>query len=390
MFKLVIDTGLVRQLRFDKQLRTNVLETVRISRFSADQRRDLAGYTKRGQCVRLYNDDELKGEDIEPEILYSALDLVLLQLKRVHLDPQTFPFMTKPDPVSIRSSIDCLENMLCLDKEGKITRRGELFAELSVSPRLCALMIDVYTEQTEGQRLLSLVATIVAISSASGSFFSVSETTKDLNDRILHRATFDDDQYNSDLLYFCALFDEWKAVGVINPTTKKCTTCRQVPKHQPNVCQTCRAQHSLINGLNHQVVQFIEPAIEFYIKTITNTRWKLTPGTKSASKPLNDGEIIGEHLRKLFPTQLGHLLVPHLPDEGARLIENDLRTAIANRSVYVQRAHDQAHQYFVAMSITRSSSGRYIVDRPTSSFGSSSSRLACQTAAHSRKYRMVN
>ena len=118
-----------------------------------------------------------------------------------------------------------------------------------------------------------------------------------------------------------------------------------------------------MHGLNNQVLQLIESSVEWYIKTITHSRWKLKPGNATMDRTLKDGDIIGEHLRKLFPPQIGHLLVPHLPDEGVRLIENDLRASIANRSIYVQRAHDSAHQYFVAMSITRLPSGRYVVDR---------------------------
>lgn len=56
----MIDTGFVRQLRFDVQNQLNVLETVYISKFSATKRRDRACHTKNGRCVRLYNDDELK------------------------------------------------------------------------------------------------------------------------------------------------------------------------------------------------------------------------------------------------------------------------------------------------------------------------------------------
>ncbi|CAF5228096.1 unnamed protein product, partial [Rotaria magnacalcarata] len=100
--QLVIDTGLVRQLRFDSHNHLNILETVRISRFSADQRRDRASHVKNGHCARLYNDDELKEENIVPEILYAPLDLVILQLKCLHFDIHTFPFMTKPDSCSLR------------------------------------------------------------------------------------------------------------------------------------------------------------------------------------------------------------------------------------------------------------------------------------------------
>ncbi|CAF4277253.1 unnamed protein product [Didymodactylos carnosus] len=361
--QLVIDTGLVRQLRFDIQRHLNVLETVRISRFSATKRRDTAGHTKKGHCVRLYNDDELKEENIQPEILHSSLDLVVLQLKRLRLDPQTFPFMTKPHSISVRSSLDLLTNLMCIDNETKITTHGELVAELSVDPRLSAFMINVYTEQKESRRLLSLVATIVAILSAPGSLFLTVDTINDLNNNICNRATAGTVEYNSDLFHLCTVFNDWKSTGTIDRTTNKCITCHESSQHQSDICQSCRTPYSFMNGLNDQILQFVEGSVEFYVETITDSRWKLTPGTKSVDKQSNNGDIIGEHLRKLFPAQIGHLLVPHLPDEGVRLIESDLRASIANRSIYVQRAHDHKRQYFVAMFITRSPSGKYVVDR---------------------------
>ncbi|CAF3939431.1 unnamed protein product [Rotaria sordida] len=361
--QLVIDTGLIRQLRFDIQHHLNILETIRISRFSAIQRRDRASHTKNGHCVRLYNDNELKEENIEPEILHSSLDLMILQLKRLHLDVQIFPFMTQPDSSSVRSSLDLLTTLMCIDKETKITKRGELSAELSIHPRLSTFMINVYTEYKDSRRLLSLMATIVAILSIPGSLFLTNDTINDLNDNIRSRAMSNANEYNSDLFNLCTMFNDWKEKGTIDSTTHKCITCHKASQHEFNTCQSCRIHYSFMDGLNHQILQLIESSIEFYIDTITNSRWKLTPGTKTVDKRLSDGNIIGEYLQKLFPNQIGHLLVPHLPDEGVRLIASDLRAIIVNRSIYVQRAHDHKEQYFVAMFITRSLSGKYIVDR---------------------------
>ncbi|CAF2782001.1 unnamed protein product [Rotaria sp. Silwood2] len=361
--QLVIDTGLIRQLRFDIQHHLNILETVRISQFSAAQRRDRASHTKNGHCVRLYNENELKEEDIEPEILHSSLDLVILQLKRSHLDVQTFHFMTKPDSSLVRSSMNLLTTLMCIDKEAKITKRGELSAELSLHPSLSAFMINVYTEHKDSRRLLSLVATIVAILSIPGSLYLTSDTINDLNDNIRISAMSDANEYNSDLFNLFTMFNNWKEKGNIDPTSHKCITCNKLSQHESDACQSCRTKYSFMNGLNNPILQLVESSMEFYIDTITDSRWKLTSDTKNADKRLSDGDIIGEHLRKLFSDQIGHLLVPHLPDEGVRLIASDIRASIANRSIYVQRAHDHKRQYFVAMFITRSLSGKYIVDR---------------------------
>ncbi|UJR13608.1 hypothetical protein I4U23_000621 [Adineta vaga] len=336
--QLVIDTGFVRELRFDMQHRWNVLETVRISRFSANKRRDLVNYTKRGRCVRLYDDTDLKEENIEPEILRSSLDLSLLQFKRLRINIQEFPFLTKPMPDSIRHSMDLLTDLVCIDDKKDITWRGELFAELSIDPRLSAFMTNIYAEQKDGQRLLSLVTTIAAILSAPGSLFLSKDT-------IDNRITFDTEKSNSDLFRLCTIFNEWKSAGKIDRKSNKCQTCRKIPENNFDFCQSCQIKHSFMNGLNNQVLEFIENSIEFYRKTITNPRSKLRTGNRIFTKQWTDEDIIGKHLGKVFPTQVGHLLVPHLPNEGVHFIHNDILP------------------YFVTMSITRLLSGKYVVDR---------------------------
>ena len=358
--QLVLDTGLLKQFRFDRQHQLNVLETVRISRCSARIRKNRAAYTKRGLCIRLYNDDELKRDDIEPEILRSSLDLILLQLKRSHVNLQTFPFMTKPDSISIHNSLDLLKRLICLDQDSEITERGELFAQLSLNPCLSAFMID---NHSENQRLRSLIMTIVAILSTAGSFFSSHDVSNSLNDNLFNNVKFNMGNYNSDLFYLCIIFNKWKTVGDINPTTKQCQKCHKIPKHSSHICHSCRTQYSFMEGLNNQVLQLIEKAIEFYVKTINNFHQHSVLHVGTIDIQENDGKLIGESLRRYFPACLGHLLVPHLPDEGVRLIETDLRATIGNRSIYVQRAHNYTDQYFVAMSISRLLSGRYIVDR---------------------------
>ena len=344
--QLVIDSGLMQKLRFDIQHRINVLETVRISQSSADRRRDIVAYSKGGCCIRLYGDDELKDDHVEPQIVYSSLDLTLLQLKCARIDPQIFPFITKPDSASVRVALDLLQNLGCLDKRGEMTKRGQLFAQLSIDPRLSALMVDIYTEYNDNRRIVSLVLTIVAILSAPGSLFSP-------NGNRPHGSFTDDNDYNSDLFYPCTLFDQWRKTGIINRERSSSS----------DAYHSCRMKHALDNGLNHQTLLCIENSIQFYRETIADTRWHLTSNERTSSRSSTNGEIIGEHLRKIFSTQLGHLLVPHLPDEGVRLLENDVRASIASTSIYVQQAHDPAQQYFVAMSIVRSPSGRYVVDR---------------------------
>jgi hypothetical protein len=46
-----------------------------------------AGRTAEGHCIRLFHDEDLTRENIEPEIQRSSLDLVVLQLASLNFDP---------------------------------------------------------------------------------------------------------------------------------------------------------------------------------------------------------------------------------------------------------------------------------------------------------------
>ncbi|CAF5128868.1 unnamed protein product, partial [Rotaria magnacalcarata] len=161
--RLVIDSGLAKEARFDTKRRLTVIETVRISRSSADQRKGRAGRTAPGHCIRLYRDDELVRPDIEPEILRSSLDLYLIDLPSCGTEV-------------LEKSLTLLKDLACIDKDDRITLRGELFADLGLDPRLSAFLVDTYIEHGP---ILNVTAVIVAILTAPGSLFFMGGATKE-------------------------------------------------------------------------------------------------------------------------------------------------------------------------------------------------------------------
>jgi ATP-dependent helicase HrpB len=58
--RVVIDCGLARVPRFDPSSGLTRLETVRVSRAAADQRRGRAGRTEPGVCYRLWDEPETR------------------------------------------------------------------------------------------------------------------------------------------------------------------------------------------------------------------------------------------------------------------------------------------------------------------------------------------
>jgi HrpA-like RNA helicase len=221
--RLVIDSGLAKEARFDPKRCLTVIETVRISQSSANQRKGRAGRTASGHCVRLYKEDELTRKNIEPELLRSSLDLVVLQLLRLQLNPSKFPFMNPPDDAILKTSLQLLQNLGCIDTNKVITPRGELFAELNLDPRLSAFMVNTYTEHDP---ILDLTANIVAILTAPGSLFFMGGTSKEKKQAARGRIAMGAQEHNSDLLYLASVYKKWQNVGTIDTVARTCLTCQ--------------------------------------------------------------------------------------------------------------------------------------------------------------------
>ena len=351
--RLVIDSGWAKEARFDVKRRLTVIETVRISRSSADQRKGRAGRTAPGWCVRLYADAELIRANIEPEILRSSLDLVLLQLIRLNLDPNTFPFMDQPEMAVLSDSLQLLSQLKCIDNQ-KITKRGELFTELGLDPRLSAFIVEIYTEYPS---LLELAVGIVSILSAPGTVFFMGGATREAKEEAKAKVALQAQNYNSDLMHLYRVYDGWKNAGT-KQTQGTCSSCTK----QAKWC-VCRIKYSNEHGLNNKILQTIETSSTSIIKQIKNTHW-LKVGSEM---PENLVDIIGRRLVQIFPEQCGYLLVPQLPIEGVRLISADVRSGITHTSVFMQKLHmdsnRELYQHFVAMTITQLSSGNYIIEK---------------------------
>ncbi|CAF3685159.1 unnamed protein product, partial [Adineta steineri] len=347
--RLVIDSGLAKEARYDIKRRLTVIETVRISLSSADQRKGRAGRTARGHCVRLYEDNELKRQNIEPEILRSSLDLVLLQLTRLNFNPKTFPFMDQPPSDTIHNSLDLLTKLQCINEQ-KITKRGELFTELGLDPRLSSFIIDVYMEY---KTLLELVVAIVAILSAPGTIFFMGGNREEARARVAEQAQ----RHKSDLIHLYLVYNAWKNESG-NELQGKCSKCLKLIKY----C-ICRIKYSNAKSLNNKILQHIYTSCLSIMKQIRNARW-LQPRDEMSE---DTNKILGIHLAKLFPEQCGYLLVPELPIEGVRLVSTDIRANITNTSVFMQKLNKDSdrkiYQYFVAMTITQLPSGSYITER---------------------------
>jgi ATP-dependent helicase HrpB len=140
----VVDGGLARVLRLDPALGLDRLETVRISRASADQRAGRAGRTAPGVCLRLWSEREQGGlRDFEsPEI--ARVDLtgpVLELLCWGESDVARFGWYEPPPAAALEQALRLLERLGAWGERG-VTPLGRRMARLPVHPRLARALIE--------------------------------------------------------------------------------------------------------------------------------------------------------------------------------------------------------------------------------------------------------
>src|SRR5262245_23627733 len=143
--RIVVDSGLARVPRYEPDVGLTRLETVRVSRASAEQRRGRAGRTEPGLCYRLWDEPQTASlaPANAPEIL--AADLSSLALDLAHwgvADPATLAFLDPPPRAALTEAKALLTELGAIDHDGRITEEGRRLRRLPLPPRLARMVVD--------------------------------------------------------------------------------------------------------------------------------------------------------------------------------------------------------------------------------------------------------
>jgi ATP-dependent helicase HrpB len=140
---VVIDAGLSRVPRFSPGTGMTRLETIRVSRASADQRRGRAGRLGPGVCYRLWpeHEDTHLLASTPPEITSADLTPLALDLAAAGVsDPNELQWLDAPPAASYAQASELLHELSAID-DGGITPHGREMAGLPVHPRLAHMLI---------------------------------------------------------------------------------------------------------------------------------------------------------------------------------------------------------------------------------------------------------
>jgi len=150
--KIVVDTGYGRTSRFDPNSGLSRLETIRISKDSADQRAGRAGRLTAGTCYRMWSkatQDRMQDHRI-PEIQEADLAPMLLDLAEWGaVDVQQLTWLTPPPKRALMQAYDTLQQLEALDN-GRITEQGKLINKLPCHPRIAHLLLMAKEHGTLG------------------------------------------------------------------------------------------------------------------------------------------------------------------------------------------------------------------------------------------------
>jgi len=142
----VVDTGMARISRYNAQARIQGLPVEEISKASARQRTGRAGRVKPGVCIRLYSPEnfEKRDEFTEPEIRRSNLANVVLQLRSLGLEMESFPFLQSPPHSAFRGAYKTLFELGALtadNSSGHVTKLGREMTRLPMDVSLSAVLL---------------------------------------------------------------------------------------------------------------------------------------------------------------------------------------------------------------------------------------------------------
>jgi ATP-dependent helicase HrpB len=143
--RVVIDSGLSRLPKYEPATGLTRLETVRVSRASADQRAGRAGRTQPGVAIRLWRAEQTAALPAftPPEILEADLSSLVLDCAAFGVaDPASLAFLDPPPAPALAEARALLADLDAIDPAGRLTPAGEAMRRLALPVRLAHMVAE--------------------------------------------------------------------------------------------------------------------------------------------------------------------------------------------------------------------------------------------------------
>jgi ATP-dependent helicase HrpB len=143
--RVVIDSGLAREPRYDPSSGFARLEIVNISQASADQRTGRAGRVAEGWAYRLWPQSQRLEPQRRPEI--AQVELASLALELAAWGSDDLRFVDAPPAGALSAARDLLRRLGALADSNSITGLGKRMLTLGTHPRLAAMLLSAQGEE---------------------------------------------------------------------------------------------------------------------------------------------------------------------------------------------------------------------------------------------------
>ncbi|WP_444894114.1 ATP-dependent helicase HrpB [Microbulbifer sp. TRSA001] len=180
--RIVIDSGLMRESRFNPNCGMNRLVTSTISQASATQRTGRAGRLNAGYCLRLWSEGRQRSLSAKntPEITRSDLALLALELAKWGVtDVSELSWLDTPPPGPMAQAQQLLQQLGALDDKLRITPHGSTMLAFGAHPRLAHMLVG-----SVGWGLQEQACLLAALLSERDIFRGEARWDRDINKRI--------------------------------------------------------------------------------------------------------------------------------------------------------------------------------------------------------------
>jgi ATP-dependent helicase HrpB len=154
--RVVIDSGLAREPRFEPNSGFSRLDVVAIAQASADQRAGRAGRVADGWTYRLWPQSQRLEPQRRAEIMQVELSALALELAA--WGSESLRFVDEPPPGALAAGHDLLQRLGAMDAGRTITAMGRRMLALGTHPRLAAMLLC-----TKDARRLALACDLAAL-----------------------------------------------------------------------------------------------------------------------------------------------------------------------------------------------------------------------------------
>ncbi|ANN55508.1 ATP-dependent helicase HrpB [Mesorhizobium loti NZP2037] len=158
--RVVIDSGLSRLPRYEPASGLTRLETVRVSKASADQRAGRAGRTQAGVAIRLWRAEQTAALPAftPPEILEADLSGLLLDCAAFGVaDPTGLAFLDPPPAPALNEARVLLRALHAIDEAGRLTEAGASMRKLALPVRLAHMVAEAARSGHAGEAAMLAV-----------------------------------------------------------------------------------------------------------------------------------------------------------------------------------------------------------------------------------------